>query len=382
LTTQKEISTSTPVLSVSVKVHVVDPSAYTPPYDHALCAALAHAGVDVELFTSRFPYAQPPTPDGYVRRELFYRAARGAPASRGRRAIKLAEHLPDMLRYRSAAAAAQLVHFQWLAVPALDRWLLPRGRPLVLTAHDVLAREASAVAQRSAQRRLYCRFDAVIAHSEHGRARLLGELGLPAALVHTIAHGAFEHLTRVPAEPLPAELEPTGAPVVLCFGLIRPYKGVDVLLEAWREVSDAQLWIVGRPRFDIGALRAAAGTNVRWVPRFVSDGELAACFRRADLVVLPYREIEQSGVLATALAFGSPLVLSDVGGFGEVAAVGAARLVAPGDPAALGAALVELLGDRAARERLSAAARELAAGEWSWRVVAERTKALYGSLLS
>jgi glycosyltransferase involved in cell wall biosynthesis len=252
----------------------------------------------------------------------------------------------------------------------------------VLTAHDVLAREASAVAQRSAQRRLYCRFDAVIAHSEHGRARLLGELGLPAALVHTIAHGAFEHLTRVPAEPLPAELEPTGAPVVLCFGLIRPYKGVDVLLEAWREVSDAQLWIVGRPRFDIGALRAAAGTNVRWVPRFVSDGELAACFRRADLVVLPYREIEQSGVLATALAFGSPLVLSDVGGFGEVAAVGAARLVAPGDPAALSAALVELLGDRAARERLSAAARELAAGEWSWRAVAERTKALYGSLLS
>jgi glycosyltransferase involved in cell wall biosynthesis len=87
-------------------------------------------------------------------------------------------------------------------------------------------------------------------------------------------------------------------------------------------------------------------------------------------------------VLATALAFGSALLLTDVGGFGEVAAAGAARLVAPGDPDALRAALLELLGDRGAREQLSAAARALAGGEWSWQRVAERTKALYGSLLS
>jgi hypothetical protein len=70
-----------------VKVHVVDPSAYTPPYDHALCAALARAGVDVELFTSRFPYGEAPAPDGYLRHELFYRAARGAAASPAWRAM-------------------------------------------------------------------------------------------------------------------------------------------------------------------------------------------------------------------------------------------------------------------------------------------------------
>ena len=364
-----------------MKVHVVDPSAYTPPYDHALCAALARAGVDVELFTSRFPYGEAPAPDGYVRHELFYRGARGAPASPSRRALKLAAHVPDMLRYRAAAAAAELVHFQWLALPQIDGWLLPRRRPLVLTAHDLLPREGSA-ARRSAQRRLYRRFDAVIVHSERGRERLTGELGLAPERVHAIPHGAFDHLAARTAGPLPAELAPTSAPVVLCFGLIRPYKGVDVLIEAWSAIADAELWIVGRPRFDIGPLRAAAAANVRWVPRFISDGELAACFRRADLVVLPYREAEQSGVLATALAFGSPLVLSDVGGFGEVARAGAARLVPPGDPAALRLALLELLGDRDARARLSAAARALAGGAWSWERVAERTKALYGALLS
>jgi len=75
-------------------------------------------------------------------------------------------------------------------------------------------------------------------------------------------------------------------------------------------------------------------------------------------------------------------VLSDVGGFGEVAAAGAARLVAPGDPHALRAALTGLLADPAERDRLAAAARALANGKWSWQRVAERTKALYASLLS
>ena len=124
------------------------------------------------------------------------------------------------------------------------------------------------------------------------------------------------------------------SPVVLFFGLLRPYKGLDVLLDAWRGIEDAELWIVGRPRMPIEPLRARAPANVRFVPRYVSDAELPAFFRRAEVVVLPYSRTERfdsSGVLAAALAFGKPTVLSDVGGFGEVAAAGAARLVPPGD---------------------------------------------------
>jgi glycosyltransferase involved in cell wall biosynthesis len=364
-----------------VKVHVVDPSAYTPPYDHALCAALAAAGLDVELYTSRFAYADAPAADGYARHDLFYGLARGGPASPLRRAVKLAEHVPGMLRYRAAAAGADVVHFQWLALPQIDGLLLPRGRPLVLTAHDILARD-STPGQRAAQRRLMARFDAVVAHSERGRDRLVSELGVDAQRAYAIPHGAFAHLAGLPAAALPAELEQTDGPVVLCFGLIRPYKGLEVLLEAWRGVEGASLWIVGLPRYEIAALRASAGPSVDWVTRFVSDDELAACFRRADLVVAPYLESEQSGVVATALAFGSALVLTDVGGFGEVAAAGAAALVAPGDAGALREAITRLLGDGAARRALSAAAAELAAGEWSWQRVAERTAALYRTLFS
>jgi glycosyltransferase involved in cell wall biosynthesis len=119
---------------------------------------------------------------------------------------------------------------------------------------------------------------------------------------------------------------------------------------------------------------------VRWVPRFLPDEELAAYFRRADLVVLPYRQIDQSGVLFTARAFGAPLLLSDVGGFSELAQDGAAALVAPGDPASLAAELRRLLADAPARAALAARARAAAAGRYSWEQIAREHLALYGTL--
>jgi glycosyltransferase involved in cell wall biosynthesis len=367
-----------------MKVHVVDASAFTPPYDHALCAALARAGAQVELITSRFQYGEVPPPEGFGVREQFYRRARGAPGSRLRQAGKLAEHVPDMLRYRRTARAADVVHFQWLDVQLLDAHLLPR-RPLVLTAHDLLPREAKP-GQAGAQRRLYERMDALIVHSEYGRRQLVQALGFDPAKVHVVHHGAFAHLTRQPLElPLPDELRAVEKPVVLFFGLLRPYKGIDVLLEAWREVPGAELWIVGRPRMPLEPLRSSAPPGVRFVPRFVSDAELPAYFRRADVVVLPYsrtERLDQSGVLAVALAFGKAVVLTDVGGFGEVAAAGAARLVPPGDPGSLAQALRSLIDDPVARAELGAAAAATGEGAYSWDAAAQRTLALYRTLVS
>jgi glycosyltransferase involved in cell wall biosynthesis len=366
-----------------MRVQLVDPSAFTPPYDRALAAALARGGAEVELLTSRFLYGPVPEPEGYRVRECFYRrtAARGL-ASPGRRAFKAAEHLPDMLRLRRELDA-DVVHYQWLTMPALDARLLPRRRPRLITAHYVLPPQPSR-RQVSVARRLFGSMDAVIAHSEHGAIRLREEVGLDPARVRVIPHGAFDHFTRLPEEkPLPAELDGAAGPVILFFGLLRPYKGLDTLLRAFRELKGAELWIVGNPRMDLEPLRrlaAEAPGRVRFVTRFVEDAEVPAIFRRADLVVLPYRDVEQSGVLYTGLAFGKPLVLSSVGGFPEVAATGAARLVPAGDPDALAEALGDLTTNPEARERLTRAAREAAVGPYSWDAVARQTLMLYDEL--
>jgi glycosyltransferase involved in cell wall biosynthesis len=371
-----------------MKVQIVDPSAFTPPYDRALAAALARAGAEVELLTSRFLYGPVPPADGYRARELFYRrtAGRGLDAP-ARLPFKAAEHVPDMLRLRRALDG-DVVHYQWLTIPALDRHLLPPRRPRVMTAHYILPPEPSRRQLRSV-RQAFGAMDAVVAHSEHSAARLRNEVGLDPAKVRVIPHGAFDYLTRLPEEkPLPAELEGAEGPVVLSFGLLRPYKGVEHLIEAFAQVArsnpGAELWIVGNPRMDVERLRrqaSQAGGRARFVTRFVDDAEIPAIFRRADLVVLPYLDAEHSGVLYTGLAFGRPLVLSAVGGFPEVAETGAARLVQPGDTAALAATLDDLLGDEAARAELARAATAAANGPYSWDQTARLTMDLYQALV-
>ena len=223
-----------------------------------------------------------------------------------------------------------------------------------MTAHYILPPRPSR-RQAAGARRVYGRMDAVVAHSEHGAARLRDEVGLDPAKVRVIPHGAFDYLTRLPEEkPLPPELEGAEGPVILFFGLLRPYKGIENLLRAFRRVEGAELWIVGNPRMDVAPLRALAAEapgRVRFVTRFVDDAEIPAIFRRADLLVLPYLDAEHSGVLYTGLAFGKPMVLSAVGGFPEVAATGAGRLVPPGDAEALAAALAELVGDAGSPRR-------------------------------
>jgi len=371
-----------------VKVQFVDPSAFTPPYDRALAAALARAGAEVELLTSRFLYGPVPPPEGYQVEELFYRrsAARGLNAQ-ARRPFKAAEHVSDMLRFRRHADA-DVVHYQWLTIPPLDVHLLPPLRPRLMTAHYILPPQPSRRQVRSA-RRVFGSMDAVVAHSNHGAARLRDEVGLDPAKVHVIPHGAFDYLTKLPEEkPLPPELEGAGGKVVLCFGLLRPYKGIENLLEAFQRMGgatgEAELWIVGNPRMDVAPLRelaARASGRVRFVTRFVEDAEIPAIFRRADLLVLPYLDAEHSGVLYTGLAFGKPMVLSAVGGFPEVAAAGAARLVPPGDMNALASNMGELIEDGSARAELAAAASRAAAGPFSWDQAARRTIDLYRELI-
>jgi glycosyltransferase involved in cell wall biosynthesis len=225
---------------------------------------------------------------------------------------------------------------------------------------------------------------AIVTHSEYGRSQLVEEMGVAADKVSVIHHGAFEHLAAQGDElPLPDELAGVKEPVVLFFGLLRPYKGIEVLLEAWREVARAELWVVGQPRIPLGPLTARAPSSVRFVPRFVPDRQLPAFFRRADVVVLPYTRTERfdfSGVMATALAFGKPVVVSDIGGFSELAAIGAARLVRPGDPAALSSALAALIDAPRERERLAEGARAAAAGPYAWDDAARRTIELYETL--
>ena len=173
--------------------------------------------------------------------------------------------------------------------------------------------------------------------------------------------------------------------MVLYFGVARAYKGVDVLVEAFQQVEDAELWVVGRPLgVSMERLRRLAPPGrVRFVDRYVPDAELPAFLRRADVVALPHRNVDVSGVLFAGLAFGKAMVMSDVGGFRElVTEHGAGLLVPPGDSDALAGAIGGLLSDSAERRRLEERASAAASGPYSWDRIAQQTAAVYERVLA
>ena len=130
---------------------------------------------------------------------------------------------------------------------------------------------------------------------------------------------------------------------------------------------------------DLGSL----GPGVEIVNRYLSDAELAALLRRANVVVLPYRRIDSSGVLFAALAFGRAVVLSDVGSFRELHDEhGIGVLVPPGNAGALAAAVAGVLDDAAGRRALEKASERAAAGPFSWEAIAGLHEDVYRELVA
>jgi glycosyltransferase involved in cell wall biosynthesis len=255
--------------------------------------------------------------------------------------------------------------------------------PITYTAHDALPNNPTPKRLRRAAANARA-FGRVIVHSVHGRTALVEQLGVAPAHVHVIPHGALTAYRAVePTAPAVAD----GVPLVAMLGLLRPYKGLDILLDAWPAVRaaipDAQLLVAGRVLGDPdGAARLTrmAGEDVGVLAdlRFTPTEEFVGALLRADVVVLPYRRIDQSGILFAALALGRPLVATRVGGFAEVIEQhGAGVVVPPEDPAALAAALIELLRDPARRTAMAAASRAAADGPFSWDAIAAATERVY-----
>ena len=354
-----------------MRVALVDPLAYTPPYDHHLAAALARRGHDVTLLTSVFLHGEAPEPDGYRREELFLplstRLLRGSPRSRFRLALKGVEYVPSAFRLlrRVKELDPDVVHLQWLPRPELDvRWLPRLGRPTVLTAHDVLPRRERAL---SAWRRALGLVDRVIVHSERAAQQLRG--------VHPIVirHPVFE------GKPL----GPPHGKTLLFFGLIREYKGLDILLRALPHIPEARLVVAGDPLDPVDPLqRLAPADRVEWRLRFVGEPEVAELMEQAALVVLPYRRLDSSGVLATAIGYRRPVVVSDVGSLGEIVReFGAGLVVPPGDEAALATACSTLLGDEKALAQAYEGAAK-AAASLTWDASAQAHERVYEEIRS
>jgi glycosyltransferase involved in cell wall biosynthesis len=277
---------------------------------------------------------------------------------------------------------ADVVHFQdtvdW-RVAALA--LLNRKRRTVLTIHDVESHIGESRGLQGCVFKILVRsVKAIVVHGDALREQFLRAYPQLRTKVEvaSIPHGTFS-LYKAWDDPGVSE-EPN---TILFFGRISPYKGLEDLIAAQPLVSaavpDARFVIAGRGQ-DFGAYRSRI-RDPRCFEihnRFIPNREVPRLFRRAAVVVLPYREASQSGVIPIAYAFGKPVVATRVGSLPEVVEDGSSGIVVdPGRPDDLARALITILKDVNLRRRLGEGARRIGETRLSWRNIAKTTSELY-----
>ncbi len=293
---------------------------------------------------------------------------------------------------------AELLHAQWWSLPLAPIYIViclcfrVRGKPVVMTVHNVTAHEQSKLFPLLAGL-LFRTANHFIVHTQQNKASLSTHYAVPLEKISVIPHGTLD-LFVAGEENRNLSRKMLGFSethrVVLLFGAIRLYKGVDTTLLAFSKIADkvpeARLLIAGKAWIDWAPYEQLIETleikeRVHCHLDYVPSDEVARYFEAADLVVLPYHHFDsQSGVGSAALAFDKPLIVSDVGGLPDLVK-DKSFVVPPQQPDALADAMLRSLGKPGQLEHMQAESRELAE-EMSWRSIAQTTLALYRRLLA
>lgn len=357
-------------------------------YDFGLASGLSAAGVPATVYTCDETAVPAGTP---FRVETSFRRIYGAdpkPLRFARFARGLARSLRTARARREGTA-----HFHFFHATALEALCVGLARlggfVVVATAHDV-----ESFVGRTSQRlaaRVYRGAHRVIAHNEVIRRELGDKAGVPREKIALVPHGNYPEALdcRLDARTARARLGlPAEGPILLFFGQIKEAKGLDLLLAALPRVAEThpavrlvvagKVWKDDLGRYEAQIREAGIADRVDLRIRYVPDAEVADYYRAADLAVLPYRRIYQSGVLLMALSYGTPVLASDLAGMAEIVRDGEnGFLFRTGDAGHLATRLQELLGSPDALAAAGAAGREHVRREHDWNAVGRLTRAAY-----
>lgn len=295
------------------------------------------------------------------------------------------------------AAKGDIVHIQWgisILSPVFFTILLIsklRRKKIIATVHNVLPHEHS-IADKILSVLVFYFVDVFIVHSIRNIEEMNRIFGVPKEKIIRIPHGILGSFKdgMVTQEDAREKLNvPLDCKVILFFGNIREYKGLDVMLEAFSyvidEVNNVLLVMAGFPwvkweKYEELIEKNNLSKNIKLFLEFIPSDEVKYFYYASDLVILPYKEfMAQSGAGAVALAFEKPLIVTDVGGLPELVK-DKNFVVEPNNPRALAEKILLALGDDELLKKLSEDSRDLAE-EYSWDKIAEKTVEVYRCVL-
>ncbi len=367
-------------------------------YTSLLCTNLAEVGMaqDIDIClvtcpsTDYTPAVQPPydiyniIPNGFTPRGNRLRSLASKVYYHHRR------HGVVYKWIRALDKKVDVVHFQQHVTPlfASGMWnkLRSMGIKVVITVHDIVTNRqyhnrfvpVSQWISRSAWRQC----DAICVHSDRLRSQLSAFMGAKHPPIYVT------QLAIWPCPPIPPVSE---RHTLLFFGVIHPYKGLDVLLRAMPYLPEYKLIIAGRPEASImkqymphirALISMLPPEQVELYDQFIPEASVAEFFGRSGLVVVPYTTFSsQSGVLHLALGYGRPVVVTDIGAMGDtVRELGVGEVVPPGDVNGLVSGIRRSLSHERYTSAVAATAK--AKTDLTWARMAQDTINVYRSVTS
>lgn len=253
-----------------------------------------------------------------------------------------------------------------------------KKRPYIFTLHDARPHPGDRFIGWEAITRANLKYaDGVLTLSAHVRDRLLSYYRYPPERTCVVPHGPLAFPCRETTRD-----RPNRAQRLLFFGRIRAYKGLSLLLEAFRQIAERQtdlsLTVVGSGDLDAQAARLARHPRIHLDNRWIPEHEVAAIFNAADLVIAPCLEASQSGVVESAYGMGLPVVVTPVGGLCEQVIHGETGLIATAATSeALAQAILALVTDDALYQRCREGARRAGQIDEAWHGIAQRLAAFF-----
>jgi D-inositol-3-phosphate glycosyltransferase len=377
------------------------------PYAFGLAIALVSKGVGVDVIGSD-DIDSPELHATPNLRFLNFRGSQHESTPFAEKLWKLSVYYARLMRY-AARSKPRILHILWNnKIELFDRTLLMAyyklcGKKIAFTAHNV--NQARRDSQDSLRNRVTLRIqyrlcDHIFVHTKKMKDELCQDFGVAEKAVTVIRHpvnDAFPDTDLTPSEAKRQLDLQENEKAVLFFGRIRPYKGIEQLLAAFRLLTAQHLHyrliIAGEPKKGSEEYRHQIEQTVKteFTPgqiimkiQFIPDEEMEVYLKAADVLVLPYKEIFQSGVLFLAYSFGLPVVATDVGSFREEIVEGTTGfLCQPGEPAELAKAIETYFASELYKN-LKVRRQEIKAyadANHSWNAVADLTRNAYAEML-
>jgi D-inositol-3-phosphate glycosyltransferase len=326
--------------------------------------------------------------------------------SKARKLVRVLLYYLKLIGY-AARSKPRIFHILWNnKFEAFDRTLLTLfylylGKTIVLTVHNVNAGKRDStdtLLNRLTLRIQYRLADHVFVHTEMMKMELISGFGVEARRISVIPFGINNAVPNTPLSPREARQRlgiREGERVILFFGNIAPYKGLEYLVEAFQWASaqhpDYRLIIAGRPKnceSYWGPIRESIQGQVQsgqvlLRADYIPDDEIELYFKAADVLVLPYRHIYQSGVLFLGYSFGLPALAADVGALKDEIVEGETGFAfKPDDPVDLAQTITRyfasgLFADLSNRRK---GIQDFATKRHSWEVVSQATANVYSDL--